>query len=182
MRYLSLLSSIANIARLINDTSGRLDQFIELYRSSTEVRDLISSLSMSEIPVPNSSLIKGDNIIYYGAPGTGKSHAIDDKVDEVSTVRTVFHSDTQNSDFMGCLKPVMDGDSIKYEFRPGPFSIAVINAINDPDNHHWLVIEEINRAAGQLCLVRYFSFSIEIRLLEKVVIALLYPIWICRHI
>jgi len=89
---------------------------------------------------------KGENIIYYGAPGTGKSHAIDDVVSEVNTVRTVFHADTTNSDFMGCLKPNMDGVSVIYKFRPGPFTTAVVNAIKTPEQHHWLVIEEINRA------------------------------------
>ncbi len=88
----------------------------------------------------------GVNIIYYGAPGTGKSHTIDNEVDEANTVRTVFHADTTNSDFVGCLKPIMDGETIKYEFRPGPFTNAVLNAIKDLDHHHWLVIEEINRA------------------------------------
>ncbi len=88
----------------------------------------------------------GVNIIYYGAPGTGKSHTIDEEINEANTVRSVFHADTQNSDFTGCLKPVMDDGNIKYEFRPGPFTNAIINAANDSDNHYWLVIEEINRA------------------------------------
>ncbi|MBE9527095.1 MAG: AAA family ATPase [Proteobacteria bacterium] len=94
----------------------------------------------------HSTAKKGENIIYYGAPGTGKSHTIDDEVDEANTIRTVFHADTTNSDFMGCLKPKMNGGAIEYEFRPGPFTNAVCNAIKDPEHHHWLVIEEINRA------------------------------------
>ena len=88
----------------------------------------------------------GENIIYYGAPGTGKSHTIDDEIDEKNSVRTVFHADTTNSDFMGCLKPKMNGTAIEYDFRPGPFTISVCNAIKDPEHHHWLIIEEINRA------------------------------------
>ncbi|OFA29255.1 hypothetical protein BAE46_14125 [Glaciecola punicea] len=88
----------------------------------------------------------GRNIIYYGAPGTGKSHSIKESAIEEYTVRTVFHADTLNSDFVGCLKPKMAGDSIRYEFRPGPFTNAITNALNEPSEHHWLVIEEINRA------------------------------------
>jgi hypothetical protein len=141
-----IVSSISNITRLINDTAGKLDQFIELYRSSILVRSLISSLISSEITAPAKTSVKGENIIYYGAPGTGKSHAIDMEIKEAYAIRTVFHADTQNSDFMGCLKPLMDSGSIKYEFRPGPFTNAVIKAVNNPNHHHWLVIEEINRA------------------------------------
>jgi hypothetical protein len=86
------------------------------------------------------------NVIYYGAPGTGKSHTINESIVEEYTVRTVFHADTQNSDFLGCLKPKMQGDAIKYEFRSGPFTNAIIKALQRPSEQHWLVIEEINRA------------------------------------
>jgi hypothetical protein len=86
------------------------------------------------------------NVIYYGAPGTGKSHTINESIVEEYTVRTVFHADTQNSDFLGCLKPKMQGNDIRYEFRSGPFTDAVIKALQEPSKQHWLVIEEINRA------------------------------------
>ena len=86
------------------------------------------------------------NVIYYGAPGTGKSHTINESIAEEYTVRTVFHADTQNSDFLGCLKPQMQGESIRYDFRSGPFTNAVIKAFQVPSEQHWLVIEEINRA------------------------------------
>lgn len=86
------------------------------------------------------------NVIYYGAPGTGKSHTINESIVEEYTVRTVFHADTQNSDFLGCLKPKMQGDAIRYEFRSGPFTNAIIKALQKPSEQHWLVIEEINRA------------------------------------
>lgn len=47
--------------------------------------------------------------IYYGAPGTGKSH----KTDEVAskypeTVRTTFHPDSDYSTFVGAYKPTMN--------------------------------------------------------------------------
>jgi len=86
------------------------------------------------------------NVIYYGAPGTGKSHTINESIKEKYTVRTVFHADTQNSDFLGCLKPKMQGKDIRYEFRSGPFTDAVIKAFQEPSEQHCLVIEEINRA------------------------------------
>ena len=86
------------------------------------------------------------NLIFYGAPGTGKSYSIAQEVDEVNTIRTVFHPDTQYGDFVGCLKPVMNGDKVGYGFRAGPFTEAVIKATNEPNQLISLVIEEINRA------------------------------------
>ncbi|MFO4642223.1 AAA family ATPase [Vibrio cholerae] len=88
----------------------------------------------------------GCNRIIYGAPGTGKSHSIEQSSDVKFLVRTVFHPETQYSDFVGCLKPVMEGDRVAYRFKPGAFTDSLVKAIKDPNNNYSLVIEEINRA------------------------------------
>lgn len=89
---------------------------------------------------------QGRNEIYYGAPGTGKSHTIDEQTAGARKVVTVFHPDTQHSDFVGALKPVMDGANITYQFRPGPFTRALVEALTHANEHVYLIIEEINRA------------------------------------
>lgn len=92
----------------------------------------------------------GENLIFYGAPGTGKSYAVRERAKEAGSefcTVTVFHPDVQNSDFVGCLKPVKTDDkAITYQFAPGPFAIALKNAWLDPEHMHYLVIEEMNRA------------------------------------
>lgn len=88
----------------------------------------------------------GRNLILYGAPGTGKSHRIDAMVKGSVVTRTVFHADTQNSDFFGCLKPSMEDGKVVYGFVPGPLSKALAQARSDQSNHHYLVVEELNRA------------------------------------
>lgn len=88
----------------------------------------------------------GENVIYYGAPGTGKSYAVDKLVGNKRAFRTVFHSDMQNSDFIGTLKPAVDGVNVTYRFQPGTFSKALHHAWNTPDEEVYLIIEEINRA------------------------------------
>ncbi|PSU03264.1 hypothetical protein C0W81_12510 [Photobacterium aquimaris] len=92
------------------------------------------------------------NKIFYGAPGTGKSHHIH-KIEykEADKIVTVFHPDTQYSDFVGALKPNMATDEdgnpyVAYQFRPGPFTKALIEAKLHPHKHICLVIEELNRA------------------------------------
>lgn len=146
--------AIAKVLHMVNTPSATYEDKVMVLNEP----DLTAAIDYLESQVPDEKLFfaahtssfssagRGENIIYYGAPGTGKSHTIDDEVDEANTVRTVFHADTTNSDFMGCLKPKMNGANIEYDFRPGPFTIAVCNAIKDTEHHHWLIIEEINRA------------------------------------
>lgn len=86
------------------------------------------------------------NEIIYGAPGTGKSHKIAEKTAGQKKIVTVFHPDTQHSDFVGALKPTMSGGAVTYQFRPGPFTTALIEALTHADEHVYLIIEEINRA------------------------------------
>ena len=97
-------------------------------------------------------LTGGRNEIIYGAPGTGKSHSIKLEIDSenAAEITTVFHADTQYSDFVGSLKPTEKNEDgrtqITYKFRPGPFTDAYVKAVNHPSEKVYLVIEEINRA------------------------------------
>jgi hypothetical protein len=45
-------------------------------------------------------------VIYYGAPGTGKSFRINRLTSDGNTVRTTFHPDSDYSGFVGSYKPV----------------------------------------------------------------------------
>ena len=51
--------------------------------------------------------------IYYGAPGTGKSHEIKELTKGESVVRTTFHPDSDYSTFVGAYKPTMDDVDVK---------------------------------------------------------------------
>lgn len=90
------------------------------------------------------------NIIYFGAPGTGKSHTINtkfpDKTDDNSTV-TIFHPDSDYATFVGCYKPTKDNSGeLTYNFVAQPFIEAYLNAWLRSDlENYYLVIEEINR-------------------------------------
>lgn len=86
--------------------------------------------------------LMGRNIIVYGAPGTGKSFSLNEKP---NPFRTVFHSDYQNSDFVGSYKPYKAENGITYKFVPGPFIDAFVHAYLNPNQKVSLIIEEINR-------------------------------------
>ena len=101
--------------------------------------------------------------IFYGAPGTGKSHKIKEdanvkKADEKKLVfRTTFHPDSDYSTFVGAYKPTMKpvadkykavagkDEEITYEFIPQAFMQAYIAAWNNQEENVFLIIEEINR-------------------------------------
>src|SRR5574344_1058169 len=97
-----------------------------------------------------------DQIIYYGVPGCGKSHKIakmleDEKIsnptfsEENQVVRTTFHPEYTNADFIGQVMPEVINGNVKYKFKPGPFSVILKSALLDPGRKYYLIIEEINR-------------------------------------
>lgn len=87
----------------------------------------------------------GTNKIYYGIPGCGKSHLIDDQLKSKHIERVVFHPDYMYSDFVGQILPVVVNDKIKYEFVPGPFTQILGEAFKHRDTEYYLIIEELNR-------------------------------------
>ena len=114
-----------------------------------------------------SNILYSPQIIFFGAPGAGKSHEVkkqtgellesDEERDLPNVFRTTFHPDTDYASFVGCYKPTMKPTSkeektltgkdeeIVYEFVPQVFTDAYIYAYNNPTEQTYLVIEEINR-------------------------------------
>lgn len=69
-------------------------------------------------------------IIFYGAPGTGKSYRIAKDYDLTAgnTFRTTFHPDTDYASFVGCYKPTTKGDKVSYSFTEQVFTDAYVKA------------------------------------------------------
>ena len=98
------------------------------------------------------------NVIYFGAPGTGKSFNLNkDKNEkfssEIDYERVTFHPDYSYANFVGTYKPrpIKDDDGnktddITYEYVPGPFMRSLVKSLKNPDKPFLLIIEEINRA------------------------------------
>ncbi|EGR3414118.1 AAA family ATPase [Vibrio parahaemolyticus] len=139
-------------------TSQKADESAYLDSISTGGSTFGSKIS-SPFPVSSPTFIpssnSGTNTIYYGAPGTGKSYKIKNEIGRAKKITTVFHPDTQYADFVGSLKPKTGTNSagdpiITYEFRPGPFTTAFIEAekVKTTLTPVYLVIEEINRASA----------------------------------
>lgn len=108
-------------------------------------------------------------VIFYGAPGTGKSHAVKKETGAWEkrgrVVRTTFHPDSDYSTFVGAYKPTTESvqrydiynkpmtrdgvpvmeQIITYEFVEQAFLQAYIDAWKNREEPEFLIIEEINR-------------------------------------
>jgi hypothetical protein len=123
------------------------------------------------VPVTSTKSIQR---IYYGAPGTGKSHAIKDETKGEKTIRITFHPDTDYASFVGAYKPTMkkvdvqvvpvvlstgasfeqnkgtfSEERISYEYVMQAFLQAYVAAWEYQQDENpkpvYLIIEEINR-------------------------------------
>ena len=56
----------------------------------------------------------------------------------------MFHPEYTNAEFIGQILPKVNGH-VTYEFTPGPFTQIIKRAYLNPNEHFYLVIEEINR-------------------------------------
>lgn len=124
--------------------------------------DIVSSVK-TEITIEEESEIENDeeggdknyisggtNVLFYGVPGSGKSHTVEGIVKGADYVRVVFHPEYTYSDFIGQIMPrIQKNDSgeekLTYVFSPGPFTEAIKAAEKKRGEMHYLVIEEINR-------------------------------------
>lgn len=162
------VSPILNCAKLVNASQSFVaDLCAFLADKKTLVQVIITEGECLENVVSNKEIFSLQQI-YYGAPGTGKSHEIKEQTAEAEeqgrVFRTTFHPDSDYSTFVGCYKPTIsqkavrnvagdvvkrDGkevfeDYISYQFVPQAFTNAYVKAwqTNEPV---FLIIEEINR-------------------------------------
>lgn len=93
------------------------------------------------------------NVIFYGAPGTGKTHAVKDflkkhGIDKKHYRWVQFHPSFTYEDFIEGLKPtgVADNDSVKLELVNGIFKDFCKQALSDIANPYYFIVDEVNRA------------------------------------
>jgi hypothetical protein len=108
------------------------------------------SFAVTNIKINNFNNQDVNNIIYYGSPGTGKSHRADIETNGKDVQKVTFHPDYDYHSFVGGYKPTMDGDKIAYKFVPQIFIKIYVDAWKnlvsaDETKPFYLQIEEINR-------------------------------------
>lgn len=146
------------------------DKIVETTLNLSPKKTVIYQEVLEDLKLNNSEPDNTHQIIYYGAPGTGKSHKIKEQLEGVSKeniFRTTFHPDSDYSTFVGAYKPTRDErplyglfgketvrlkdgkdlseDIITYKFIPQAFLNAYMQAYRKPNENVYLIIEEINR-------------------------------------
>lgn len=97
-------------------------------------------------------------VMYYGAPGTGKSYSISSLIrqsypsyneydDNPYVFRTTIYRDCSYFDFVGNIMPITKDGKISYEFVPGIFTTALFTALRNQDRgiDVYLILEEMSR-------------------------------------
>ena len=175
------LTEIIRSANLTESMSKELSKGLRLYnvlttndfgiRLKEDNNNIIWNSQLQNAVLPSEQR-ESFQQIFYGAPGTGKSHTINEETKDEDVIRTTFHPDTDYSTFVGAYKPttkevdlrdlsghkvVEDGEVVKedrivYEFVAQSFLQAYISswkkyadANEDEPQKQYLVIEEINR-------------------------------------
>ena len=163
---LSLQGKIEEYVKSIEDSqignrrnwNSYVKKYIEFKRSQQNADNATSDTSGEETEVHSTysyALAKhaGINKVFYGTPGCGKSYYLENTVlvnegidTENNVFRTTFFQDYSNADFVGQILPIILPDGkVTYNIIPGPFTLALKCAIDNPDEKVALVIEELNR-------------------------------------
>ena len=174
--YLEKPNITANEARDLLCGKSDIDKFEYGYASTlwqmAKMLDVNRENNKSGTSIKQQSSDKSiaRQIIYYGAPGAGKSHKIKEQLEGVpkeNIFRITFHPDSDYSTFVGTYKPtrserplyglfgketvrLKDGkdlteETITYKFIPQAFLNAYMQAYKKPEEKVYLIIEEINR-------------------------------------
>lgn len=133
--------------------SERAKTTLALSRIEVDEKDLDGSATMA-VSI-GGEVMESRNLIYFGAPGTGKSYQLARKAaecfEETNVRRVTFHPDYTYAQFVGCYKPCSGVNDkgeheIYYKYTCGPFLETYVDALKHPESSYLLVIEEINRA------------------------------------
>ncbi len=92
------------------------------------------------------------NMIFYGAPGTGKTKFVKDCLDILDTNRTrtewiQFHSGFEYEDFIDGIKPIdIQNGNLKLDLTSGIFKEFCLKAAQNLNENFFFIVDEINRA------------------------------------
>ena len=101
----------------------------------------------SEIVAKSHRIINDGNSlqqIFYGAPGTGKSHTILERTEHEDVIRTTFHPDTDYSTFVGAYKPTTIDAPVMTVI--GTKAVPVENEDGSPRIEPKIIYEFVNQA------------------------------------
>ena len=140
------------------------DEYLAL---ANYIDSIFEKIDLEELPNKINNFVsdfeikrKAKNLVVFGTPGCGKSYYVNntllknypDKSDNTKerVFRTTFYQDYTNTDFVGQILPYIEynekkEEKVTYKFTPGPFALALKEAVLNRNEDVALVIEELNR-------------------------------------
>ncbi|WP_203649306.1 McrB family protein [Secundilactobacillus yichangensis] len=113
---------------------------------------------LSQVQNYSEQLLQDHNVIFHGAPGTGKTYLAqsiaanllktnrDELMDNHQYGFVQFHPSYDYTDFVEGLRPAgIENGQLQFKLQPGTFMSFCNHAKTDPDNPYVFVIDEINR-------------------------------------
>lgn len=94
-----------------NDNQGWRQGAISHYVCYLRAKKYFRGNKQEEVSSPPKTILRINlplQQIFYGAPGTGKSHTVEQVCKQYKHHRTTFHPDSDYSTFVGCYKPTME--------------------------------------------------------------------------
>ena len=149
---------------IINAFDTIIEDFHKVFQTSQETHDNATT-NLTNFPL---------NQILFGPPGTGKTYHTIIKAMEIINEKEyseeekkknyqnikgefdirrmkgqikfiTFHQNYSYEDFVGGIRPVLDGKKVAYYLYEGPFKEIAEQARQDENNNYVLIIDEINR-------------------------------------
>lgn len=140
------VSPVLKLANVVNESTTYISTLAWHFSNNDRLVELLNV--ESEFKGSQGILQK----IFYGAPGTGKSHRIEEilkGIPEEQKERVTFHPEYDYPSFVGGYRPYSEkkeeGYDVMYKFVPQVFTNMYVKAWQNPKKEYYLVIEEINR-------------------------------------
>ena len=139
------VSPILSSARLVNASQSFVADLCAFLADKTELIKSIISAG-DELYEGFQRDTKNDYLqqIFYGAPGTGKSHTIQERTEHEDVIRTTFHPDTDYSTFVGAYKPTTIDAPVMTVI--GTKAVPVENEDGSPRIEPKIIYEFVNQA------------------------------------
>lgn len=154
------VSPILSLARLVNASQSFVaDLCAFLSDKQNLVQAIIDGESGAENNIKEVTQTHSYTLqqIFYGAPGTGKSHTINELTENGDVIRTTFHPDTDYSTFVGAYKPTTIEETVMTVI--GTKAVAVENEDGSKRKETKIVYEFVAQAFLQAYIAAWRKYA-----------------------
>lgn len=144
------VSPILSLAGLVNASQSYIADICKNLAESELAYNILDESFSSGLGILSSNKSANDTLqlIYYGAPGTGKSFTIDKATNENNSVRTTFHPDSDYASFVGAYKPTMENVPVyaTYQTKEGSYGEYLTKTDKHPGTERKIVYKYVPQA------------------------------------